>query len=65
MRELTIRDDCDGAPSSTSPRQLGVQSPRLLSRFGLDSLKGSMSDSQRNEMRVVLVDELLERGKLS
>jgi hypothetical protein len=62
---LAIRNNRHGTSSSSRSRQLGVQPPGLLSRPDPDGLECSVSNTKRDEVVVVLVNELLQCCDLS
>lgn len=64
-RGLTIGDNRHGTSSSSCSRQLGVQPPGLLSRPDPNDLECGVSHTERDEVVVVLVDELLQSCDLS
>lgn len=53
----TIWNNSDGTTSSTSSRQFGMKTPRLLHRRSLNDFQRCMTNTKSHEVRVVVVDQ--------
>ena len=57
---LTIRNECDGAASSSRTSKLGAETVRRTGRLRADDLKRRVGDAKRGKVDMVLVDESLK-----
>ena len=56
-RPLTIRNDSDCATATACASQLGRETPRLVPRLVPDRLERRVAHSERDQVRVVLLDQ--------
>lgn len=60
----TIWNNCDRTTSPTTARQLSMQAPWLFPSLHLDGFERRVADTERDEVRVVFVEELFQRCDL-